>query len=478
MMPQGVAEDIAALSDSLRRYYREPAVQERLGEFLGCRGSGRMSAAYVTATDGNLRYCTPRPPSLLGLYLNRGLEVDRSLWDHDSLIADIDLEYHSFDVPAAAWLTPERAFRLQQPVLDATLRILRAAGIAPLVLLSGRGYHLVWSVNRKSHAFERLAEIGHVPATLQARYDRPHSPVRSRIDPVLGRAFAGLGLIIEFIAHRVLQDCAHTCAVPLQPTAIEVGPGIQGREIVSFDLSEYGDPLHTRHIRIPFSAYLKPRQFEWLLGEAAVESLLPIFEIPLDGMSISQAIAASRDPRAVRELARSCSVEIPDAPEAMEQLLNLYQSSALADFHQWFHAQLRSRAWFSADPASIRMPQEVPPCLSWPLEHPNNWLLKPAVLQHVARMLTAFEWSPAAIAQLIWASYRKECEWGRTWRKLEPCQRAIFYTRLFTGLIATGTDKLIDMNCVSHQEKGFCGVGECHSNLEEVRRRLVEKRSA
>ena len=92
-------------------------------------------------------------------------------------------------------------------------------------------------------------------------------------------------MILEFVGHRVLAASALECPVPVQLTSIEVGPGIQGREIVSFDLSEYGDPLHRRHIRVPFSAYLKPRRLEWALGEAGVRHLLPIFTIPLCGMS-------------------------------------------------------------------------------------------------------------------------------------------------------------------------------------------------
>ncbi len=461
---------VTELGALLRRYYQSRAVRERMAEFLG----GKPGAVYITASDGHSSYSRPDFPSRLSAYLDRGLEVDRSLWGQQALIADIDLEYHNFDIPAAAWADPERAFRLQQPVVDQTLRILHGAGIRPLVLVSGRGYHFVWSVRRGSPAFQGLAEIGQVPSALMARYGRPHAPAGLRIDPTVGLAFAGLGLIVEFIAHGVLEACGRDCAVPVVPTAIEVGPGVNGREIVSFDLSEYGDPLYTRHIRLPFSAYLKPRQWDWLLGQAGAESFLPIFEIPLNGMNASRAIAVAREPRAVLELAQSVSVAIPDASEPMEELLNRYRASALAAFHERFHRQLRGQFQCPVEPAAVRVPQS-PPCLRWPLEHPNDLLLKPAALQHVVRMLTALDWSPAAIAQAIWTAYRQDAGWGNIWRRIEPCQRGIFYTRLFAGLIATGTDKLIDMNCVSHQEKGFCGVGECVSNLVEFRDRLIEK---
>jgi len=129
---------------------------------------------------------------------------------------------------------------------------------------------------------------------------------------------------MEFVGQRVLEASMQTCTLPVQPAAIEVGPGIYGREIISLDLSEYGDSLHTRHIRIPFSVYLKPRQFEWMFGEAEVRRLLPIFEIPLSDMSPAQAITAMRDPDSVLEIAQHVSAAIPDQSEAMEELLDNY----------------------------------------------------------------------------------------------------------------------------------------------------------
>src|SRR5579863_6470587 len=127
---------------SLRQCYRNRNVLERMTEFLGGADLRSATAVYVAGNNGFVEFGEISPPGRLPEYLDAGLEVDRSLWDRDSLIVHIDLEYNNFDQPAAAWLDPERAFRLQQPVLDATLRILAEAGIAPLTLVSGRGYHL------------------------------------------------------------------------------------------------------------------------------------------------------------------------------------------------------------------------------------------------------------------------------------------------------------------------------------------------
>ena len=460
----------------LRGYYQNRTVCERMSEFLGGANPRTATAAYIVGTDGFSNYSEPSSPVRLPGYLEAGLEVDRSLWDQDSLIVDIDLEYHNFDRPAAAWLDPERAFGLQEPVVDATLRILGQAGVVPLILVSGRGFHLVWAVPRSSRAFSRLARLGWVSPSLQATYAQPRSPGGLSVDLELGRAFAGLGLILEFIGQRVLAEAAESCALPIQLTAIEVGTGTGGREIISFDLSEYGDPLHTRHVRLPFSAYLKPRQLLWALGEEGLNRLLPIFEVPLTGMTPIQAIIDARSPDRVLDLSRHTSVRIPNASEPMESLLDAYRESELATFHNEFYRQLPEQTSFRAVRRSIRI-QEVPPCVEWLLKHPNDWLLRPASLQHVARVLTALDWSPPAISELICGSYRSDCNWGDIWARLDQANRSIFYTRLFTGMIATGCDKLIDLNCVSHKEKGYCLIPDCCCNLVQYRNMLVERRS-
>jgi len=463
--PHKKSSELAGL---LRECYQDAGVRERMCEFLGGTNLQNATAIYIAGTDGYSDYYLQSALGELPEYLEGALEVDRSLWDKESLIADIDLEYNNFDNPAAPWLDPGQAFELQQPVLNATCQALATVGIKPLILVSGRGFHLVWAVRRNSRAFQRLSALGRLPATLEARYAQPCAPSGFNVDPQLGRSFSGLGLIMEFIGHRVMAASKATCALSVQPAAIEVGLGVHGREIVSFDLSEYGDPLHTRHIRLPFSAYLKPRQLEWALGEAEVCRLLPMFEIPLSAASPTQAIATMRNPDSVRELARGTSVDIPNSSEPMITLLEEYERSELAAFHQRFYGEVLH---------NTQVCNREPPCVRFPFEHPNDWLRRPATLQHVVRVLSALGWSASAIAQRIYASYSKDYGWGNTWSRLEPFNRAIFYARLFAGMIATGLDRLIDFNCVSHREKGYCMIPECSSNLFTYRNLLLERKS-
>jgi len=460
----------ARLREALREYYRHRSVRSRMHEFLGGPRRRDVSAMYITATDGHADYPEPEPPSGLSDCLGAGLEVDRSLWDRRSLLVDLDIEHANFDHPEAAWMNPNRAFKLQLPVIDAALRTVTRAGIDPLVLLSGRGFHLVWRVDQESAVFHRLACLGHVNASLAARYSQTRSPAGATIPPQLDHAYAGLGMIVEFIGHRVLTQCADANPIPVEITAIEVGPGPGGREIVSFDLSEYGDPLHKRHIRLPFSAYLKPRRFEGLIGLSATIS--PIFEIPLDGLNLDEAVGIARSPDAAARLSANVHTFIPDFSGPMEALLDEYESSDLAAFHKDFYREPPLPAANSFADAVCGAPL----CLTWLLENPNDWLLRPAALQYVCRVLMAIGWNPRAIAHLIADVYERDIDWGEQWVRLDPFNRAMFYTRLFCGMVATGVDRLIDFNCVSQREKGYCFVPDCRVNLLPWRAKLLERR--
>jgi hypothetical protein len=458
-------------------HYQQTAVRQRMAEFLGRSSGRRATAAYLVGADGRGEFTAPAPARALSGFLEGGLDIERSLWDRNLLLFDLDIEYQNFDAPALAWAEPERVFALQEPVLAAALRFLRERLIAPLTLVSGRGYHLVWAIARASVAFRRLTELGTVPASLAERYAAVRSPDGDRVDPALGRAFAAQGRLVEYLAHRIRQAAMAHCILPVQLTAIEVGRGAAGREIISLDLSEYGDPFHTRHIRIPFSLYLKPREPRWRLEKTQLRRLLPIVAIPRGAMEAAAATAAARSPARVAALAESSSTRIPVFSRAMNRLIDEYEGSPLGQWHQAFAQRLPAAPPAAPSSAADPIP-DAPPCLDWLFAHPNDWLLKPAALQHMVRVLTALAWPPEAIARRIHAAYCQDHAWGRTWVAMDPAWRAEFYTRLFAGMIATGADTLVDLNCVSHQEKGYCRVPDCRSNLAELRDRLQARRTA
>ena len=83
---------------------------------------------------------------------------------------------------------------------------------------------------------------------------------------MLASAFCGVGLVMEFLAHRIKGIAASASRIQVELTAVEVHAVKRGREMIFIDISEYGDPLFTRAIRVPFSRYLKPQQGRWCGG--------------------------------------------------------------------------------------------------------------------------------------------------------------------------------------------------------------------
>jgi hypothetical protein len=145
--------------------------------------------------------------------------------------------------------------------------VLKANGTTPLHLVSGKGHHLVWTVGQKTAAFDRLARLGEIPASLDALYEQGCYGLGRELRSRLARAFAGAGMLLEYVAHRILIECMSECSVPVPITAVEVVLGPKGREIVSLDISEYGDstlyPSHSDPIQRVSGATSSELVCEW-----------------------------------------------------------------------------------------------------------------------------------------------------------------------------------------------------------------------
>ena len=111
---------------SVKNYYTNPEVRARMLEFLGGDSPENVTAVYLTGGDrSGAHHRSPRLTAELPALLESGLDIGRSLWDRESLIADLDVEYVNFDRPDEAYLSPERVFDLQLPVEQAIVAIFR-----------------------------------------------------------------------------------------------------------------------------------------------------------------------------------------------------------------------------------------------------------------------------------------------------------------------------------------------------------------
>jgi hypothetical protein len=458
-------------------YYQDTDVRARIREFIGATTVHESSCEFLAASDENAAPPSKRyPPQELNFLLDKGFEISRSLWDHYALIVDFDIEYVNFDDPAEAFLEPERVFATQQPVVEAIEQLLRDYGIKPLHVLSGRGHHFVWRISQNSAVFKELAEIGRGPPSLWECETEVHPPNARPVLMQLARAFTGLGLAMEFLAHRVKQIAAPRTKIPVELTAVEVGPSEHGREMISIDISEYGDPLYSRAVRVPFSVYLKPWQQPWGFDVDVLANLQPLFVIPLQGIDWRHGISTMRDAQLTVKLAAHASSEIPDATPGMGELLRAYKKSKLAKFHADFYSQEQHppERW----PETYdRQPLEIlPACARVALEQPNDLLLRPAFIRRLVRVMLALGWQPRHIAGLICSKYQRDFGWTQ-FVNVDPATRADFYTRVFSGLFAVGTDDLIDFNCASAQEQGTCTFSNCGFNLLNFKESALERRA-
>jgi hypothetical protein len=458
-------------------YYRSANVRARMREFIGATTVGESSCEFLAGGDENASPPFTRyPPLALNSLLDEGFEISRSLWARDTLIADFDIEYVNFDNPAEAFVGPERVFAIQEPVEQTIQRLLEDYRIEPLRILSGRGHHFVWRVEQSSDAFKKLSALGRGPPSLWKAESELHPPSWHAVPVELARAFTGLGLVMEFLAHRVKQIAAPRTEIPVELTAVEVGPSEHGREMISIDISEYGDPLFSRMVRLPFSVYLKPWQQAWGFDVDVLTHLQPLFVIPLQQIDWRQGIRVMRDPRLAADLAAQVSTNIPDATCGTDKLLTDYRNSKLAEFHASFYSQEQHPAELWPETYD-RLPLEIlPACARDALETPNDLLLRPAYIRRLVRVMLALGWHPRHIAGLICSKYQRDFGWTQ-FINVNPPTRADFYTRVFAGLFAAGTDDLLDFNCTSAQEQGTCILSNCGFNLLKFKESALERRA-
>lgn len=421
---------VSGILETLRDYYRHPAVRARMLEFLGADEVGDFTAEYITADTPDAARREPLLPWELAAQLEAGHDICRSLADRDSLLAHLDIEYVNFDFPAEAYLDPVRAFALQEPLEAAVKRVLAHYGVRALHILSGRGHHFVWRISRASKVFARLVDAGRAAQLQDALLLRRRDGLDA---PSITSAFTGLGLLMEFVARLVMDLAAHDMAIPAEMTAVEVGPSRRGREMISLDLSEYADPLPMRTIRVPYSGYLKPWQQSHAVGAANLPRIGPIIFVTPGGADLRTGLAAMRDPRLAAALAGDSSAVIPDQTNGTEHLLHHYLGSELCKFHDHFHAARHDdpRSWpetYDHTPLD-----HLPAGAREALSHPNDLLLRPIGMKRVTEALLDRGWHPRHIAGLIRSKFERDHGWGEEWKDYSPALRADYYTRIFAG---------------------------------------------
>lgn len=437
-------------------------IRDRIIEFLGGHDPASATCSFLSRCDsGDPSRVERWPVAALDQLLHDGAAIARSLFDTRSILVHLDIEYVNHDAPAAAFTDPWRAFRLQAPVVAKIEELLSDWGIRPLHLITGQGHHFVWRFPRGSELDRKIGNL--VPTAYRDGSEQ---------------TFANLALVMEYFAHRIKAVSEKETEVPVEITATQVLPSASGqRELISIDISEYGDPLDSRMIRIPFTRYLKP----WSSGIArrlgVEDEIGPCICIPLHEIDVLQALKYRQDTADVITLAKQCCMLIPDESDGTVQLLEEYLRSPLREFHALFYEAEHDpkERWPMTYAATPLL--DLPGCVRHVLLNPNDLLLKPSGMRLVTRCLLAKGWHPRHIAGLVRSKFEDPVHgWGNRWQGYSPAFRADFYVRLFAGQIVCGLDPLADFRCDGLKAEGFCWPGELPCDVRPFHDRLVSDR--
>jgi hypothetical protein len=463
-----------------RDYYRRPAVRARIREYCGVSAESATCVSLAAMAPGEPRpmweTAAHHPAAALDALLDAGSDVARSLLDRESLLVHLDLDHQNIDRPEEPFLHPADVFFKLEPVYRATRTVLRRFGITPLVLMTGRGYHFTGRLPLTHPLVDRLAALIPERPTWLATLDGRHPEGAPPLDARHARAFGGLGLLIEYLAHLIIARATPRTAIPVMVNGTPVGRGLAGRECISIDLSYVGDPLDARYLRVAFGTYQLHHLRSDIFGAVVADETPVMAAIPRTAVSLFRLLMTTRLLDGAARLADHADAAIPDVASGVGALLVDYLASPLAAFHRAFYAERPHGAGAWPETYDRLDLAALPPCVAWPLRHPNDLLLQPARIQHVVRALLADGWHPRHIAGLVHSRYARDFGWGSRWTRMDAASRADFDVRVFAGLIATGVDGSVDFNCVSAQEKGLCPHDpNCHHDLRDDRARLLRQ---
>jgi hypothetical protein len=456
-------------------------VRLRLREYCGGTAVQAPTCVHLTAlsdVDGPLatwEHATRYPVDALASLLDSGADISRSLWDDRSLLIHLDIDYQNTDFPGEAFHHPAEVFFKLEPVYRTIVHLLRRLGLPLLPIMTGQGYHFTGRVPLDSDVVDRVAALAPEPHWQSSVAERRPPWITARLDSHRARAYVGAGMLVEWLAHRILQRARPRSKLPIVLNGTVVGTGLVGRESVSLDLSYAGDPMDVRHVRVAFGAYQKHRFRPDLVGSRVSSVILPFVAVPRLGQSLECLLSRGRDLRHAARLARTQSAALPVVTDGVRALIDAYQSSALAAFHRGFYETpilrgLQRDEWFASLPVD-----SWPPCIRRPLTQPNDLLLQPAWIQHVTRFLLAEGFNPRHVSAAVHSRYAADFDWGARWSWLDAETRAEFDVRVFAGLAACGVDRAVDFNCRSAWEKDLCPGGVCGHDLRTDRDRLLNE---
>lgn len=479
---------------NLNEYYKNEDVIARLMEYCGgAPPDPRTLHCLYLVGYGNRnieKYGQPHRAVWRNKFyeiLDDKLDIFRSIWSDNATLAVLDIEYFHKEFAGDIYLNPKGNFSKLEPIYNLVKGIYGEYDIDYITIMTGQGYHFVSLIPFEDEVHKRIESLAKVEESLLGKYDTLARRRKRKVPLHAAKGYTGMGRLMEFIAHSIILRAGfqkdYNPKIPISISDI----ASKGKEGISLDLTMYGDTMFMRDLRLPFSSHQKHRVDTHKTGEEIARKIPVQLAIPrrarshngeIIETSLDKLLGIRRSFHHSAELAKQTRTYIPDASEGFNNLLKSYASSRLFKFHREFDASEHEHFtnWHKTY-HQFPLPSDlVPECVRFPLQNPNPELLKPTNLQTVCRFLYSIGWHPKHIAGLIRSRYEtnfNNADWGEEWKKYDACARANFWARAYCGLIFTGVDKLVDFNCVSQQEKGYCPRQMCGVNLEENKDSLL-----
>ncbi|MEW5897404.1 MAG: hypothetical protein AB1668_06940 [Nanoarchaeota archaeon] len=465
-------------------YYREGPVQRRLAEFCGgipentdtflCK---HLASYGVRNLGANGKPHQAHHNHEFHQILANGLDIFRSSWSRNASFFFLDVEYFNLDYKGEIYLHAHEELKRLEPVYRLIRSVLDSYGLEYITTLTGQGYHFVSLIPESDPEHRILEEIGKVEDTLAGKYNAGNNFLNERVELSKGRAYEGIGRLLEFVFQRIVSEASGHTDLPIVMSDLAVGRGKNGHEGISIDLTMYGDPINKRSFRIPFSTHQKHKVQRYLVSESISAGTPVQISLPRltyrNGdrieMDLETLLQARRHFRRSAELAGGISTQIPFIGRGLERLISDYRSSPLFQFHREFdEVEHDSPEVWHRTYDQFPGTEKLPPCIGIPVSQPKPELLKPTNIQTLVRYMIRKGWHPKHIAGWLRSRYERDYGWGDIWHKLDAATKANFWVRVYAGLIKTGADQMVDFNCVSHQEKKYCPQPWCGFNLAEI----------
>ena len=391
-------------------YYRR--TQSRIIEYCGgVEGSPEQwdseFAVCGTEQDTAFRFLDNAE---LSSCLEAGADVYRSLWSRRGSLFFLDLEYKNRSDEEEIYRNGPQIFEaFIEPVYRELCSQLLASSVSFITVMTGTGYHLVFSAPFNTSGHRRLERLGEPCQELLNQYGRVFASGHRRrpVPRECGLAFDAMGRLAELLVKGLRCD-----------PGIPVEVGIhQPRQIV-LDLSTYADPLHWRFLRCVGSYHQKSkrRRFATLIRKPAAG----------EELSLPVALDLMRQPHRAAPHIRDQSAVIPAAGDGLHELISLYEASELHRRHRSFEAHR---------PEAEEMRRARALLAGWN----DRELASDSGLRRAVRHARQEGISAKALGYAVAERY-KRAEWSSpmmVWADAEtdgynPYSRALFWARLFS----------------------------------------------